>query len=81
MADDIRIMTWTIKTTVKATATAKVNITDYLNWAKEEGLGEEMNDLSNDDFRQYMELHGLAKEVTPDRYGGTVEWEDVEEAR
>lgn len=79
MADDIRIMTWTIRATVLATATATVNITDYLNWAKEEGLGEEMNDLSVDDFRRYMELHGPRATATPGE--PTIDWEDVEEAR
>jgi hypothetical protein len=81
MVDDIRIMTWTIKATAVATASATVNITDYLNWAKKEGLGEEMNDLSNDDFRRYMELNGPAKGVTAITHGTTIEWEDVEEAR
>lgn len=80
MADDIRTMYWKIKTTTYREATANVNITDYLRWAKEEGLGEEMNDLSVEDFQTYMTLHGPSYSLQAES-DVTDEWEDVEEAR
>lgn len=80
MADDIRIMTWKVKTTTVREVQATVNITDYLNWAQEEGRGQEMNDLSVDDFRVYMEIHGPAHSITSTQVTED-EWEDVEEAR
>ena len=81
MADDVRIMVWGVQTTTVREMTATVNITDYLRWAKEEGRGEEMNDLSVDDFREYMERHGPAGKETSSRTSKPGVWVYVEEAR
>lgn len=79
MADDIRIMVWKIKTVEVAEARAKVNITDLLAWAAKENRGTELNDLSVEDFREYMAVNGLwgvVSTVTAEK-----EWGDLEEER
>lgn len=84
MADDIRIMVWKVRTVEVAEAKATVNITDYLRWAAEEGRGVEgrdveLNDLSVDDFREYMALHGVWGKTSA--VVAEAEWVDVEEER
>lgn len=79
MADDIRVMVWKVRTVTVAEAKAKVNITDYLRWAAEEGRGAELNDLSVEDFEAYMRLHGIWA-VMPDEETES-EWVDLEEER
>lgn len=79
MADDIRIMRWEIITTSTRQASAVVNITDYLRWAQEEHRGQEMNDLSVDDFMEYMTMYG--PKYTTEPPDDIEEWQNVEEDR